>query len=299
MDAPHRLQLLTTGDLLLDVLVSGAFGSEHDDAGVVQLYPGGSAANFAAGAAGLGADVRFVGCVGGDAAGRLLVENLRESGVTTCVRVIPGASTGTVLVMRDLDRATSRMWSDPAASALTRPSDFDPSWFTGLNGFHLTGYSLMRPGPQPAALHALDLARAKGNDVFRSLDPNPAHLLAEVGPDWFRSLIAPMSFDLLLPNLEEGRLLAGVDNPDEIVDRLSGLVPLVLLKLGADGCLLAWEGERRYLPAVPVNVIDTTGAGDAFAAGFVVEYLTSRDPVAAAEAANRAAASVVCRPGSR
>ncbi len=299
MPSPHRLRLLTMGDLLLDVLVSGGFGGEHDSPGAVQLRPGGSAANFAAGAAGMGAEVRFVGCVGEDTAGRLLVGDLRERGIITSVRVIPGSVTGTVLVMRDLDGATSRMWSDPAASALIRPSDFDPSWFTGLDGFHLTGYSLMRPGPRPAALHALDLARADGNDVFRSLDPNPAHLLAEVGPAWFRSLIAPLGFDLLLPNIEEGRLLAGADDPAEIVDRLSELAPLVLLKLGTDGCLLAWQSERRYLPAMPVNAVDTTGAGDTFAAGFVVEYLTSRDRVAAAEAANRAAASVVCRPGAR
>ena len=232
MASPAPLALLTLGDLLLDVLVECDFRQEYDSAGTVQLYPGGSAANFAC-----------------------------------------------------------------AAAAL---ADFDPAWFAGLDGLHFTGYSFLRPEPRPAALHARALLRAGSPAAFCSLDPNPGHLLARAGPAWFRALIAGLGVDLLLPNREEGALLAGADDPPSIVDRLLALAPLVVLTLGAEGCLVGWGAERRHVPAWPGPVVDTTGAGDAFAAGFVTAYLAGgRDPVAAAVAATRVATAVVGRAGAR
>jgi ribokinase len=296
----RRPYLLTLGDLLLDVLVEGDFRREYDSAGTVQLYPGGSAANFAAGAQALGARVRFVGRVGDDAAGRLLIHDMQDRGIAAEIRVVPEAATGNVLVLRNLEGpGTSRMWSNPGAYLTLAPEDFAPAWFAGLDGFHLTSYSLLRPPPRRAALHALALARAANPGVFFSLDPNPGHLLADAGPAWFRSLVAELQPSLLLPNLEEGRLLAGVDDPPAIVDSLLALAPLVALTLGPAGCLVGWGDQRRHLPAHPVTPVDATGAGDAFAAGFVIAYVTTRDPVAAGEAATAAAAAVVGRPGAR
>ncbi len=300
LNATAALQLLTLGDLLLDVLVAGELQQEHDGAGMVQLHPGGSAANFAAGAVAQGANVRFLGLVGDDAAGRLLIADLRERGVDARVRVVPGAATGTVLVLRDFEGpGRPRMWSNPGASLALHPTDLDPALFRDLDGFHLTGYSLLRPGPRPAALHAVTLARAGSPGVLCSLDPNPAHLLADVGPDWFRTVLADVQPDMLFPNLEEGRLLAGVDDPALIVDRLLSLAPMVVLTLGVAGCLVGWGAERRHIPAQCVSVVDATGAGDAFAAGFVSAYLRARDPVAAATAGTVAAAVVVARAGAR
>ncbi|MDQ2808551.1 MAG: PfkB family carbohydrate kinase, partial [Chloroflexota bacterium] len=269
----HPLQLLTLGDLLLDVLVCGELRQERDDAGAVQLSPGGSAAGFAAAAA-QGAQVRFIGVVGDDVAGRLLTADLQERGIDARVRVAPDAATGTVLVLRDFDGpGRPRMWSNPGASLGLRPSDLDPALFHDLDGFHLTGYSLLRPDPRPAALHAIALAREHSPSVLFSLDPNPAHLLADTDPAWLRALLAEVRPDVLFPNLEEGRLLAGADDPALIVDRLLALAPVVVLKLGAAGCVVGWDTERRHLPAPAVAVVDATGAGDAFAAGFVTAYL--------------------------
>ena len=125
------------------MLVQGDFSREYDSAGTVQLYPGGSAANFAVGAAGQGAAVRFVGRVGDDAAGKLLVQDLRDRGVLASVRAIPEMPTGTVLVLRNVEGpGSSRMWSNPAPRATLAPADFDPAWFIDLDGLHLTGYSL-------------------------------------------------------------------------------------------------------------------------------------------------------------
>jgi ribokinase len=300
MDGSRSPRLLTLGDLLLDVLVQGDFSHEYDSAGTVQLYPGGSAANFAVAAAGLGAVVRFVGRVGDDLTGKLLVQDLRDGGVLAEVRVVPYAASGTVLVLRHVDGpGTSRMWSNPGASRTLAPADLDPAWFAGLDGLHMTGYSLLRPEPRPAALRACALLRTHSPAAFFSLDPNPAHLLADAGPDWFRSVVRDLHPDLLLPNREEGRLLAGADDPPEIVTRLLALAPLVVLTLGPDGCLVAWGAERRHVPALLTPVVDATGAGDAFAAGFVTAYLAERDPLQAAQAATQCAATVVGRSGAR
>jgi sugar/nucleoside kinase (ribokinase family) len=302
--------------MLLDVVVTGDLQAVREAQGAVQLYAGGSAANFAVGAARAGAAVRFVGRVGDDLAGRLLVDELARAGVTPAVQVTPGVPTGTVLVLTDVDgQGGNRMLSEVGASGTLAPADLDPAWFAGLAGLHLTGYSFLRPGPAPAAHHALALARAAGG-VVCSMDPAPAHLIRDFGPARFCALLAALRFDVLFPNLEEGQVITGLTAPRAVLAALCSLAPLVALKLGPAGCLVSWDLDQlrspaaaappsavrrppSAIPAVPGPVVDTTGAGDAFAAGFMVTYLRHRDPVRAAEAAVQAAAAIVGRVGPR
>jgi sugar/nucleoside kinase (ribokinase family) len=191
------------------------------------------------------------------------------------------------------------MWSYPGASRTLRAEDLDAAWFEDLDVFHLTGYSLLRDGPREAALRGLELARVGGNTLC-VLDPNPPHLISDYRPARFRDLIAQLRFDIIFPNLEEGELLSGRQKPEEIAAGLLGMSPLVVLKLGEEGCLIA-QGERidRVEASSVARAVDVTGAGDAFAAGFVIEYLRTQDPLAAASAANRLAAQVVAMPGAR
>ncbi len=285
--------------MLLDVTVRYDPVSDEIDVGpeALQLFPGGSAANFAVGAARLGAEVRFVGSVGRDLPGEMLVRLLKSEGIVTSVRVIEGETTGRVLVMVD-PSGHRRMWSYPGASSRIDRSDLDPAWFEGLAAFHLTGYSLLREGPREAAHFALQLARRSG--AFCLLDPNPGHLIADYGPQRFRALLRELQFDAIFPNIEEGALLTGHTEPAGIVESLLEVAPIVALTLGEAGCLVA-EGRRRTRGegGRPERVVDATGAGDAFAAAFVVEYLTRHDLQAAADAANLFAAEVVGRAGGR
>lgn len=292
--------LLVLGDMLLDVVITGDLRAAREAPGAVQLYAGGSAANFAVGAARAGAAVRFVGRVGDDLAGRLLVDELTRAGVTPAVRVTPDSPTGTVLVLTDIDgQGGNRMLSEAGASRTIAPADLDPAWFAGLAGLHLTGYSFLRAGPAPAARRALTLARAAGG-VICSMDPAPAHLIHEYGPARFRALLADLRFDVLFPNLEEGQALTGLTDPAAVLAALRPLAPLVVLTLGPAGCLVAGDAPPpAAIPAVPGPVVDTTGAGDAFAAGFMTAYLRARDPLRAAEAGARAAAAIVGRVGPR
>ena len=297
------MNILSLGDLLLDVLVRFDPQSGEADTGseAVQIWPGGSAANFAVQAARLGARVRFVSRVGDDWAGEMLLRSLEAEGVTAWVKVIDGQPSGRVLVMVEPD-GHRKMWSYPGASSTLSPADLDPSWFDNLDVFHLTGYSLLRDGPREAALKALEIARNEsvGGSPLLTLDPNPPHLIADYGQQRFREVLARLRFDMLFPNLEEGRLLTGKETPEDIAASLLEISPLVVLTLGAEGCLVAHEGQMLRVPASTAEAIaDATGAGDAFAAAFVVEYLQTRNVTAAAEAANRLAAGVVSRAGGR
>ncbi len=293
------MKILSLGDLLLDLLVryDPLSGEADTGADAVQIWAGGSAANFAVHAAQLGADVRFVSRVGRDFAGEMLVRSLEDEDVVPEVRAIGGEATGRVLVMVD-GEGGRRMWSYPGASSTISPDDLDSLWFQSLDAFHLTGYSLLRDGPREAALQALGMARAGGSPIC-TLDPNPPHLISDYGPAHFRELITTLNFDLIFPNIEEGRLLSGKEEPAEVAASLLSVSPLVVLKLGEEGCLVATHDHLFRVPAAPARAIDATGAGDAFTAGFVVEYLSSRSIQMAAIAANQLAASVVGRVGAR
>ena len=293
-------KILSMGDLLLDLVVRFDPGSGEVDTApdAVQLWPGGSAANFAVWAAREGGAVRFVSRAGRDFSGEMLIRSLQEEGVKPAVRLVDDPPTGRVLVMVD-NAGARRMWSYPGASSTLAPEDLDPAWFSDLDALHLTGYSLLREGPRAAALEAIRLARASSAAIC-TLDPNPPHLISEFGPQRYRDMLADSQFDIIFPNIEEGRLLTGRDEPREIASDLLALSPLVVLTLGEHGCLVATRDGLFSVGAEPVETVrDVTGAGDAFAAGFVVEYLKSKDLHSAARAANRLAARVVSRVGAR
>ena len=113
-------------------------------------------------------------------------------------------------------------------------------------------------------------------------------------------MLTGLQFDIIFTNLDEGGLLSGELSPDAVADRLLDLSPLVVLKLDAEGCLVATREGQQHIPAASaLAVVDATGAGDAFAAAFLVEYLKSRNIREAAVAANALAAKVVGTIGAR
>jgi sugar/nucleoside kinase (ribokinase family) len=293
-------RVVALGDLLLDLVVryDPERGEVDFAADGVQMWPGGSAANFAVWAARLGAEVRFISRVGRDLQGDLLVRSMAQEGVTTSVRTIEGEATGRVLVMVD-DKGSRRMWSYPGASASIAPEDLEAEWFDGLDAFHLTGYSLLRDGPRAAAMEALRMARS-GGATLCTLDPNPPHLIADFGTERYRSVLERLQFDIIFPNYEEGALLTGLVDKGEIARGLLALSPVVALTLGEEGCMVATRDEVIEVQAEKEGqAVDATGAGDAFAAGFVVEYLRTGELRTAAWAANRVAGGVVGRIGAR
>jgi ribokinase len=291
--------MVSMGDLVLDVIVDGALDESRDAGESFRLTPGGSAANFAVHAVRDGGRIRFISRVGDDAAGRLLIAELARAGVITSVDTHPTVATGNVLVLRNVGRrGQERMISNPGASRYLDPAALDPIWFVGIDALHISGYSLLRSEPSPAAERAYDLARAHSPQALISLDPGPKHLIEAYGRARLWERLGSRRFAVLFPNLEEGVALTGERDPLKAARALAAVANLVVLTLGAEGCLVVSDRIAERVAAERADAVDTTGAGDAFAAAFLVDYVRGRDPIRAARAGARAAARVVERIGA-
>lgn len=187
------------------------------------------------------------------------------------------------------------MITDRGAALGLRPEDIPGSLPNGGH-LHLVGYTFSDGSRRRTAIEALRLARESGMTV--SVDPSAVPMLEDVGPERF--LGWTRGADLCLPNLEEGTLLAGSQDPGRIAETLLSYYQAVVLKLGAEGALYAdARGQRSRVPAAPARVTDTTGAGDALCAGFLTAWLAGIPPAEALRRGVRLAARAVERVGGR
>ena len=164
-----------------------------------------------------------------------------------------------------------------------------------MGWLHLTGYSFFDDAVRAVVLELVARARAAGCGL--SVDPSSAGFLARCGADAFLGWVA--GADVLLPNLLEGRFLTGLEDPDEVAAALAERFAAVVLTLGADGAALTTDGASTRVDPAPASVVDTTGAGDAFAAGFLSVWTEDRDPTAALAAGARASAQGISVLGAR
>jgi sugar/nucleoside kinase (ribokinase family) len=253
-----RLVLCTLGDLLLDVIVRLEQPLEPgtDAAAQTRTGAGGQAANVAAWAAALGAEARFVGKRGDDPAGSLAAGELARLGVDVYGPVALERN-GIVVSIVGEDGERS-MASDRGVAPTLSADELEPIWFEGVTHLHLSGYSLMSSPIDLAARRAADLVRAGGGTV--SVDLASRRVIADFGPDRLRAVLGELAPDLVFSN-ETERAEAGAD---------AAPAATWVLKLGAAGAVVERDGERTEFPALPAEVVDTTGAGDAFAAGYLV-----------------------------
>ncbi|HEX6989045.1 MAG TPA: PfkB family carbohydrate kinase [Bacillota bacterium] len=268
-----------------------------DVPGRIRLMPGGAAANQAVWLARLGRAVRFAGRVGADPLGDLLLDDLRREGVEARVERDPRLPTGSVLVWIRPDGERALVTSRAANAVLTARQREEALW-AGVRHLMLTGYAFAAPGSRPTAVELLAEARQRGVTV--ALDPASWRLLAAY-PGREAFLDDAGGVDLLLPNAAEARWLAGRDDVGEAASILARDCGLVVVTLGSDGALVAERGrDPVHVPAAaPRRVVDTTGAGDLFAAAFVHAWLDTGNPVGAAAYANACAARLVAREGAR
>lgn len=295
--AAPDVEVVCVGDLMHDVLavLSGPVAAGTDTPARISSGGGGSAANVAAWLAAGGTTTAYVGRTGTDLAGAASVALLTQTGVQTYVVRDPRRPTGTCVVLVGPDGARS-MLPDPGANLALSPGDVPGELFLPGRHLHLTGYSLAREGPRPAALHALALARAAGMTV--SVDPSSVALLT--GAAGGALLAASRGVDLLLPNLDEARVLTGERDPLAAARALTAVAGTVVVTLGADGAVLAdATGGSARVGAHDVRVVDTTGAGDAFAAGFLAARRAGAGAQEALAAAADTAARAVTAAGAR
>jgi ribokinase len=263
------------GDLVLDVVVAPARPLEAgtDVAGRVAFVQGGSAANTARWLARLGARATLITAVGRDATGRALVELVRREGVVARVSRIAGARTGRIGVVVSPDGERSFV-PDRGAADLLRPDDLKQAWFVGAAALHLPVYSLLGSPLGETGRLAIELARAAGASI--SVD------LASIGPLMAKGrraaheLISGVAPEILFATASEASALLGGGRPEGLLDFAS----IAVVKRGSLGAtVLARAGPDRLrfeVATAPVAASDTTGAGDAFDAGFLVGWFTAR-----------------------
>jgi sugar/nucleoside kinase (ribokinase family) len=298
-----RGRVVVCGDVINDVLVKPADGITpgSDTPATIRACPGGAAANQAAWMAHLGAPVTFAGRVGARDADYHRRE-LASFGVRAHLAEDDQAGTGTIVIMVAPDGERT-MFTDRGANLRLRRSDLPADLFDDAAVLHLTGYTFCEPALLEVALWLLGQARSRGLAV--TIDPASAAFLARMEPGAFLRWTEGAA--VCFPNRDEAAVLAGEADPVTMAARLSRHYGLVLLKLGAQGALLAAPGEAPVpIPAYPARTRDSTGAGDAFCGAFLSRWLADGPPppratglVAAADFATRIAASVVTRFGAR
>lgn len=281
------------GDLMVDVtaIVTAPINHASDTPATIRVQAGGSSANTARWLAAQGHGATFIGAVGADDLGDLARTSLERAGVRARLAVRDDAQTGVCVVIVDATGERT-MLPDGGANRLLRPEDVTEDAMVTPGHFHCSGYTLLEPSTRATGMRALRLARDAG--LTTSLDAASAAPIA-AAPE-----AIPGAYDLLdlvLANDEEATALTGLP-PDEALVALGAAVPTVVVKLGARGALATHGGRVVHADAVARSIVDTTGAGDAFAAGFLPAWRGGGTLEVALRAAQELAAQAVGRVGA-
>lgn len=264
-----EFDLLVLGDAKPDLIVTGsadvAFGAGERLVDRALLSLGGSGGIAACGAAALGLRVAFAGVVGDDAFGRFVVETLDAHGVDTSgVARRAGISTGVSVILKRGDEEA--VLTAPGTVRHLGVEDVDRDLLAASRHVHVASFYLqdeLRPG-----LRAL-FERARDAGASTSIDPN-----RDPTGDWGGGLLDLLSWtDVLFANSVEVRQITGVDDVDVAAEALAERGSVVAVKFGQGGGLAMQGDEVVRSEAIPTNVVDTTGVGASFAAGFVTGRL--------------------------
>jgi 2-dehydro-3-deoxygluconokinase len=255
---------------------------------------GGDSSNFAVAVSRLGGDAGYLTRVGDDGFGRMLQELWKTEGVDAGhVVVDPGHPTGVYFIVRDGTAPEFVYRRTGSAAAQLVPGDVPPDWVENARLLHVTGITqAIGRGACDAVFQAVDVARAAGTTV--TYDPNIRPQLWPLHEARAIARYTAAMCDVVMPNLEEGRLLTGQEHPEEIAAALLALgAPMVVLKMGSAGAVVATADGCLRVPALPAKATDPTGAGDTFNAAFAVAMVEGRSAAAGAMFASAAASHVV------
>ena len=299
--------VLVVGDVMFDILVTPeAEARENTDVTAkIAKKPGGSAANFAcwfASIASSGQETNLVARVG-ISDEREILEDLNSYRINPLLQLDPSLPTGsTVNIIKGNTRS---FYTDRGANANLALESIPSELFQDL--VYISGYTLMSC-PEASLRWLIETAHNHGTMV--ACDPGSAGFISDFGPDRFLKVLNGV--DLFFPNLEEAKLLSGETHLDDITKTFLESFPLIAVTLGERGAAVAWESHRisaekirgfgsgtSNIDAHPTNLLDPTGAGDAFAAAFLAEYLVSGDPISAGVAGAKLGSLAVSMIGGR
>jgi sugar/nucleoside kinase (ribokinase family) len=265
--------------------------------GPAREISGGSAANSMAGAAALGLNVAFVGQVAGDQLGDIFAHDMVSLGVRFETPAIdPPPPTGRCLILVTPD-AQRTMNTCPGASHELTPQSLDQELIRSASVTFLEGYLWGPERPRAAMLEAARIAHGAGRTVAFTLSES---LCIGDRRDGVLGMIGSGTVDILFGNEHEVRHLTGCAGLTDCIAALAGSVATLVITQGAQGALAVERDEHAAIPAVPVDrVVDTTGAGDLFAAGFLAARCRGRPLKACLETGSIAAAEIVSHFGAR
>ena len=288
-------RIVVVGDVINDIVAVPRMPvrPDTDTPASIRPRPGGSAANTAVWRATRGAAGDIGGALRAPAAAAHEQE-FREAGVEPHLQVAVGIPTGAIIIVVDGEVRT--MLTERGANAALRVDAVTDALLADAALLHVSGYSIL-DGFGAARTREL-LARAAAAGVPMSVNPGSVGYIADFGVEAFSEAIAGAS--VLFPNRAEAQQLAGVDDPEEAARVLAERFPVVAMTLGSEGVLVVADGaEAVRVPAPATRMVDPTGAGDAFTAGFLETWVRTGDPVASAEAGVFVAACAVTVIGGR
>ncbi len=278
---------------MIDLIVrpEGPLARGSDRRAQIVARPGGSAANQAVWLAHFGVAATLVGCVGAnDWAAE--TARLQAAGVTARLVGSKARETGRLVALIDPGGERSFLTDRGANDALSE-ADIPDALIAEADHIHLSGYSFVAQEPRRAMRRVM--ARAGGIPV--SVDPASAEFLREMGPRNF--LAWTQGAAICFPNAEEALVLTGADEGEAQMSALARHYPLAVVKRGAGGCEAAAGAQRWRAEAPAARAIDTTGAGDAFVAGFLAAKLAGAPIEACLARAAAAGATATERIGGR
>ncbi len=289
--------LVTLGETMASFAATGIGPLKHQP--TMHLHVGGAESNVAISVSRLGGHATWIGRVGDDELGDLVLTALRGEAVD--VRHVvrdPGAPTGLMVKSRRTSTVGRvAYYRKGSAGSRLEPADLPADTLRAAGVLHVTGITpALSPSARAATFAAVEEARAAGVPV--SLDVN--HRAALWSADEAGPVLADLvtRVDVLFAGDDEAGLLGATGEPEAIVKGLAALGPAqVVLKLGARGALAAVDGELVQVPAFPVVVVDSVGAGDAFVGGYLAELLLGADPLTRLRTAAACGAFAVTVPG--
>jgi sugar/nucleoside kinase (ribokinase family) len=290
MSAPNRCEVLGIGNPFLDhlILVTDAYlntipgakgGMEpvdyktfrriiDENGDQVNIRAGGSSANTIKGLAELGHRCGFAGRAGGDEAGQMFVKKLEVSNIIPYMTYSQSTATGQLACLITPDgQRTFRNYL--GATQEMGAEDLHPGLFSGVSLVHIEGYTLLNDSVTQRAVELAKASQAKVSFTLGSFE------VASGFKNQILSLLAK-HVDIVFANAEETKALTRLP-PEQGIDVLKELCEIAIVTIGAEGCWIASKSKKIHCPAFPVIPLDTTGAGDLFAAGFLHGYLKDKD----------------------
>lgn len=288
-------KILCIGDAMLDVIVKmqGQMYLGSDTISQISTHGGGAAANTATWLASSGHKVFYVCRLGDDAAGRVIANEFDAWNIEYKPEFLKEHRTGIVVVLVDQNGERSMFPDRGANSGL---SELDLPDLTRFSAVFLSGYALFNPQSQAGVLRMINKMREANLEIF--FNPGSVGVMSNLGVDTCRQRCKLM--DLLIMNQAEAEFLTGNSDLEGALNELSKDVETVVITTSSQGAIGKSRGQEIVnSPILPITAIDSTGAGDAFAAGFIGRWIESKDLESSLKAGNTLAGGCVTTIGAR